>query len=188
MLLAIIVVVAVVAVLATAVAATMGAGRDAGRIESVAIDLRRLAYEIHGEFPPTFKNHVTRYPSRLSHLVTKITDSDLNSCGSTYGNAPASNWRGPYHLTPPGANVATSGYTLGTGFVANNLLVRDPASGTGTSSAILSIVIPNVARADAEALGLVMNGTRAGAGAGTTVRFGAGDPVTVTYLLEIVGC
>lgn len=187
-LLAIIAVLAVVAVLATVVAATMGADRDAGRIELVAEGLKRLAYEIGGEVPPTFANNVGRNPSRLSHLVTKISNLDNNSCGATYTSAQATGWRGPYHLTPLGAYVATSGYTIGTGFVANNLMVRNPATGTQTSTAVLSIVIPNVVRADAEALGVVVDGTRAGAGAGLRVRFGAGNPVTVTYDVEIVGC
>lgn len=187
-LLAVLIMVAITAVLATAVTATMGAGRDAGRIEAVAEGLRRLSYEIGGEFDPTFKLDVGRNPSRLSHLVIKILGTDLNSCGSTYGNAPAGNWAGPYHLTPMGANVSAQGYTLASGFVANDLLVRDPATGTANSEGLLYIVMPNVARADAEALGLVVDGTRAGGGPGTEVRFGAGDPVTVNYVVEIIGC
>lgn len=187
-LLGVIVMVAIGAVLATVVTVTLGAGHDAGRIESVAEGLRRLGYEIRGELAPTFRSDVGRYPSRLSQLATKIVSGDLNSCGGTFMNPQLSGWKGPYHLTPMGANVATTGYTLATGFVANDLLVRDPATGNQNSEALLYIVMPGVSRADAEALGVVMDGRRTGSGPGTTVYFGTGDPVTVRYAMEIIGC
>lgn len=175
--------VSVLAVLSAVITVNLTGDNDARRIAKVADILKRLELEIAG-VAPSFKSEVDRYPGRLSDLATRPTTADKNSCQGTsvytsaQVNATNGAWKGPYHIFP----MPVTGYQIASGFLATNMMTRSsPTNVVGT----LPIVITNVTRSDAQGLGIVVDGTNTGTGA--KVKFGAGDPVTVSYLVTIQG-
>lgn len=137
-------------------------------------------------------------PSRLSQLTNRITSTDLNSCGGTFG-ALAANWTQNFFNQPIAVGEP---FKIADGFIANDQLERYNAAGvlanlSPTSSVAgggtLAIVIPNVSLADAEALAALMEGDQpspVGSGNFAVVRFTpSGDaPVTVRFHMAIHGC
>jgi prepilin-type N-terminal cleavage/methylation domain-containing protein len=149
----------------------------------------------------SFLQTIGAYPLRLSQLTTQITTSDRNACKragtdnytsaaipTTGPDAPGYTlgWISPYFAQElPQAG----GFELASGYVTQDTLVRSPAVPTGSGSGqfgTLSIRLPSVVRADALALDakvdFVVDGTKG------TLRYGAGDPVQVNYLLIVSGC
>lgn len=180
-LLAAVVLVAVIAVLSTIITVNLTGDNDAKRIAQVADILKRLEIETDST-SPAFRAQVARLPGRLSHLGRRIVSTDLNPCGTAYGTA-AANWVGPYHIFP----MTGGSYFIAQGFIANDALVRVP-TGASPAAGTLAIVIPGVSRSDAQALGVVVDGTNSGTG--KYVKFPAtGDPVTVEYQNPVAaGC
>ena len=137
-------------------------------------------------------------PGRLSHLTTKITTSDLNSCGYTYAAGQTGLWSRNYYGTPISS---TTPFHVADGFLADDVLQRFDSTGAakkftrpaGTDSAFapgtLAIVMQNVAISDARALAALMEGDQSG-GSSSIVRFTANgnSPITVFYHMTIHGC
>lgn len=187
----VIAIVAVLAVLATVITVNLTGDNDQKRVARTADILKRFELETVGVIP-SFHGQVTQNPGLLSELVTKPLTTSRNSC--TTGQASktltsASLWRGPYHLIP----IPTTGYDLAPGFLANDLMVRNP-SNTTNGSGTLAIVMNNVSAADAVALGLAIDKVSTGAGstglAGSQVQFTlvGNNPITVQYLFPVTGC
>ncbi len=176
-LIAAIVFVAVMAVIATVITVSVSGDNDARRIRKAADGLLRLAREIDS-VAPSFRTAVQAKPGRLTQLVTKITQVMPNACGGTFTLAQSDLWAGPYHPVPIGA----AGYPIAPGFVANDVLTANLARTR------LPIVMNNVAIADAEDLGLLVDGVSTGAGPVVTFTPNGTNPVTVSYNVLITGC
>ena len=175
----------VVAVLATVVVTTLSGGNDADRITQAADVLKRFEVEIINSTGPAFKINTGANPGRLSHLFRHITGSDRNSCGVLYGTSGGGDnvtpQRGPYHLVP---YPLAGPFIISPGFVANDVLVRNPA-GVATAGT-LAVVMDNVTLGDAKLLGRYIDGRVDGLG--TYVRFALTDPTSVSYLIPVTGC
>jgi len=185
-LIAAIVFVAVMAVIATVITVSLSGDNDARRIRKAADGLLRLAREIDS-VAPSFRTEVQAKPGRLTQLVIPITGAMPSACGVTFAEAaadqagtgaPGNGWNGPYHPVPIGA----AGYPIAPGFVATDVLA---ANGARTR---LPIVMNNVAIADAEDLGLLVDGVSTGAGPVVTFTPNGTNPVTVSYNVLITGC
>lgn len=172
-----IVFVAVVAVLATVITVNLSGDNDAKRVRKAADILLRFAREIDS-VAPSFRSQVGVNPGRLSQLVVPLVVGDVNSCGAAYTVLQRSNWRGPYHLVP----IQTTGYNIAPGFFASNVLTANAARTR------LPIVMNSVALADAQSLGLIVEGISTGAGPVVTFTPSGNNPVTVSYNVGITGC
>jgi hypothetical protein len=218
--------VAILAVFATVVIVHVGAsgrtGDDAKRVEDAAKMLERLrdaavrynfgdpsltglnSRNINGDTSFTAKISGIGAvrggvnPSKLSQLTTKITTSDVNSCGGAFNSSQANSWQQNFFSQP----ITTGTFKLADGFIANDALERynpagvltnlSPATSV-TGAGTLAIVIPNVALADAQALAMLMEGDQPsplGSGNFAVVRFtpSGNAPVTVRYHMAIHGC
>jgi hypothetical protein len=179
-----VVTVVVLAVLATIVTKALSGGNDADRIAMVADVLKRFEVEIINPTGPAFKINTGANPGRLSHLFRHITGADRNSCGALYttsgGTNNVGNQRGPYHLVPYPTNGP---FIISPGFVANDVLVRNPNS---SSAGTLAVVMDNVTLGDAKLLGRQVDGRVDGLG--PYVRFALTDPTSVSYLIQVTGC
>jgi prepilin-type N-terminal cleavage/methylation domain-containing protein len=149
----------------------------------------------------SFLQKVGAYPLKLSQLTTQITTADRNSCNRagtdnylstaipTAGpDAPGYTlgWGSPYFTEEL---PAAGGFELASGYVTQDQLVRTPSAPTGTGSGqfgTLAIRMPSVVRADALALETKVDGVQNGTKG--TLRYGAGDPVQVDYILIVSGC
>jgi type II secretory pathway pseudopilin PulG len=176
-LIAAIVFVAVMAVIATVITVSLSGDNDARRIRKAADGLLRLAREIDS-VAPSFRTEVRAKPGRLTQLVMPITAAMLDACGGNFTVADANRWNGPYHPVPIGA----AGYPIAPGFVATDVLAANVARTR------LPIVMNNVAIADAEDLGLLVDGVSTGAGPVVTFTPNGTNPVTVSYNVLITGC
>lgn len=188
----IIVGVAIISIIAIVVFAnvnpTAKASSDSERISIAAANFDELARNIAFFEPtkPAFSFHqvIGVYPSLLSQLTVPITTSQKNDCGVTFTNTQVNTWpAGVYY----GRQIPTTGFKIADGFVALDSLVRVPPNNSTLAAGSLSIVVPNVVRGDAASLARIVDGDSTGAiGA---VRFPAtGDPVTMSYRIEIGGC
>lgn len=158
------------------------------RIAVVAAKLDELARAIaffESTKPATsFRQTVGVYPSRLSQLVTAITAADANSCTALYTSGQVAAWKGNYYSQ----NIPVGGYKLEEGFTTQDLLSRQPANTSIVSAGVLNIIIPGVARSDAAALSLAVDGDSTGT-LGAIRYTASGDlPVTVSYRIEVGGC
>ena len=176
-LIAAIVFVAVMAVIATVITVSLSGDNDARRIQKAADGLLRLAREIDS-VAPSFRTEVRAKPGRLTQLVIPITTAMPDACGSNFTVAEGNRWNGPYHPVPIGA----AGYPIAPGFVATDVLAANVARTR------LPIVMNNVAIADAEDLGLLVDGVSTGAGPVVTFTPNGTNPVTVSYNVLITGC
>jgi hypothetical protein len=177
----VIVAIVVAATLAAIVAVTLSGDNDQARIERVADILHRFVAEIdttQAASGQSFIGQVGKYPSRLSHLYTKILNGDLTCKGNTYGGGGAGGWRGPYHLVP----IATTGHYLAPGFFANDVL-------TNLSNTDIAIEMQNVNLDDAKALELFVEKKSDGSGPIVTYAPTTGtSPVVVRYHIVVSGC
>ena len=136
-------------------------------------------------------------PGRLSHLTSKITTSDFNSCGFAYTAGQATGWDRVFYSSPISSSTPIQ---IAPGFFADDTLARYDSTGTskhllsGDANALrapgtLAIVMRNVAISDAQALAARMEGDQSG-GNSSIVRFTPNGtaPVTVYYHMEIHGC
>lgn len=139
-------------------------------------------------------------PGRLSHLTTKITTSDFNSCGFAYTTGQANAWVRNFYSSPISASVPIR---IADGFLADDVLTRYDSTGAPKvflssdaanslnpgAPGTLAIVMQNVALSDAQALAARMEGDQSG-GISSTVRFtpSGNAPVTVSYHMAIHGC
>lgn len=203
----VIVTLAILGALALAVALNLPAssllGGDSARIDNVAYDLRKLAEASSSftgalEVPTSFAQIMSTNnlggvnPNRLSHLTTKVTSANRNSCGATY--TTSGNWTIPFYQR----FLPTAGVQLADGFFADDTLSRHNPAGVPdkrsggpdlTTPGTLAIVMRNVSRTDAIALATRFEGDRSGTPANLgAIRFGAGDPVTVFFHFNIHGC
>lgn len=116
------------AVLLPALNSQIGKG-DAGRVASDLTNIQTGAQ--------AFLSDVHRYPSSLAHLTTAITSANTDILGSTYPNALASKWKGPYlqkdAISPSGLGSIQTAFTTTTGANSINYL---------------SVVLNNVSHAD----------------------------------------
>ena len=188
-------------------ASTLQTSDQSDRVAQAALtlnDIARAIAALESTNPPTsFLQTVGAYPSTLSQLTHVITTSDLNSC-RVAGTSPytssaiptsgvtepgyVAGWNGPYYQAdfPVGGS-----YTVATGFVTQDDLVRNPTnlppSPKGPDFAgTLAIRMPNVTRSDAIALDVQVDQIQDGTDG--TVRYGTGDPVTVDYVLSVSNC
>lgn len=219
--------VAILAVFATVVLVHVGSsgrtGDDAKRVEDAAKMLERLrdaavrynfgdpsltglnSRNINGDTSFTAKISGIGAvrggvnPSKLSQLTTKITTSDVNSCGGAFNSSQANSWQQNFFSQP----IPVGGtFKLADGFIANDALERYNPAGvltnlspttSVTGAGTLAIVIPNVSLADAQALAMLMEGDQPsplGSGNFAVVRFtpSGNAPVTVRYHMAIHGC
>ncbi len=178
-------------------------GGDSARIDRAAYELQKLG-EASSSFtgvreePTSFAQIMSTSnlggvnPGRLSHLTTKVTSADRNSCGATY--TTAGNWTAPFY----GRFLPAAGVKLADGLVADDTLSRHNPAGVPdkrggasdlTTPGTLAIVMRNVSRTDAIALATRFEGDRTGTPANLgAIRFGTGDPVTVFFHFTIHGC
>lgn len=177
---AVLVTVVVLAVLSTVMVTTLSGGNDADRITQAADVLKRFEVETINATAPAFKINTGVNPGRLSHLFRHITTADPNSCGTGYTSTIVGNQRGPYHLVP--YPVSTQ-FIIAPGFVANDVLVRNPNS---SSAGTLAVVMNNVTLGDAQLLGRYVDGRVDGKG--TYVQYSLTDPTSVSYLIPVIGC
>lgn len=159
---------------------------DVERISVAAQNLDELARAIAFFEPtkPAFSFHQTVgvYPGFLSQLTVQLTTSQRNSCGTTFTNQQVTAWTGTYY----GRQIPTTQFKVADGFIAQDALVRVPTTNATQERGALYIVMPAVARSDAVSLGLNVDGDASGTvGA---VRYPAGDPVAVSYRIEVGGC
>lgn len=109
-----------------------------------------------------FEVNVRRHPSRLSHLTTPITTTDVDLDGSAYGSSAAGRWKGPYvsrmlpdvALSEPVLEL-TSGGTL-----ANEVVCFDPVTaeyGCGPNT-VIAIITDDVRGSDFELINDVIDG------------------------------
>jgi hypothetical protein len=199
--------IAVVSFATSAVGGVSGGGTSdaAVRATEAAVALDRIATaiaQLETTNPPTsFFQTVGSYPSKLSQLTILITTSDRNSCDrvtDVYSGAalPAlpdepgyvAGWKGPYSIY---TFTTSGGFVAATGFTTQDDLVRVPTTPvnnpTGDELAgRLLIRMPSVVLSDAlaldEAVDKLISGTSG------TVRYGAGDPVTLDYEIRVSGC
>lgn len=210
-LLEIVVALAIMVVIAGAIFLAVGSssrtGGDAARIDEAATTLARLAdalarYSNASVNPEeqSFTQVISGIASgiltggvnagRLSYLTTKITNTDLDSCGAAYSNGEANRWIGPFYPTP----IPATGLRIADGFFANDLLVRyDQAgvpstAGGPTTPATLAIVMPGVAIEDARALAQAVEGDQGGVVGAVRFTASGNAPVTVSYHVNIHGC
>ncbi len=172
-----VILITVVAVLSAAVLVAFAGDNDRERIERTADVLHRLVAAIDTSKSVTsFGANVSEWPSKLSQLVTPISNpGDKNCAGASITATHASNWLGPYYLAP----IPTTGYPIAAGFTANNGLLK-------VSATSLAIVLPNVSLDDAKSLELFVEGKATGAG--PVVVFSSTNPTTVQYRLSAITC
>jgi len=136
-------------------------------------------------------------PGRLSHLTTKITTSNFNSCGFAYTAPQANAWARNFYTSPISSSTPIR---IADGFVADDILVRYDSLGVPRqlssvdvnrllAPGTLAIVMRDVALSDAQALAARMEGDQSG-GNQSIVRFTASGnaPVIVYYHMVIHGC
>lgn len=134
---------------------------------------------------PSFIQDLNQAPGRLSHLYVKLTNQDLDSCDIPFGQNEINNWRGPYHLVPM---LRDSAYQIEPGLVADDTLMRTPATASGQQPGILSVVMRNVQLELAQDLGFALDGVKTGAGPQITFTPNGTNPVTVYFNVPINGC
>lgn len=180
---AVILLVLMLAVAGTVVVVTLSGNNDQYRIENAADALHRLAAEIDtaraGQSQQSFIAQVTVYPSKLSHLYTKILSTDVPCVGTGTYDLNADNWKGPYHLVP----IPTTGLKIAPGFVANNAISR-------VSATVIAIQMPGSSLTDAQALELFVDRNGKSDGTGPVVVFSATNPTTINYRISglTTGC
>jgi hypothetical protein len=187
----VLIIVATFAVGATVILANVTGQQDAFRASRAAIVLNRLSIEFgkNGQ-NPSFVGDVGKYPGKLSHLVVPITTADKNDCGTNYtgggSNSEVGRWTGPYHLSPSRLDGT---YDIAPGFVAEDTLHRVPATAANASDpGLLEMVMLSVQLADAQALGLAVDGVTTGAGPKVLFTPNGNNAVTVYYATPLVGC
>ncbi|MGI9077558.1 MAG: type II secretion system protein, partial [Gemmatimonadaceae bacterium] len=141
-LLEIVVALAIMVVIAGAIFLAVGVssrtGGDAGRIDEAVATLAKLAdasvrYSNATTDPEqqSFSQVIGTIATggvnagRLSYLTTKITNTDRDSCNTTYSVVEAARWVGPFYPTP----IPTTGLKIADGFFANDLMVRYDQAG-----------------------------------------------------------
>lgn len=109
-----------------------------------------------------FEVNVRRHPSRLSHLTTPITASDVDLDGLAYGSSAAGRWKGPY-LSTMLPDVALSEPVLhlpSGGTIANEVVCFDPGSGEygcGPNT-VIAVITDGVRGSDFELINDVVDG------------------------------
>jgi hypothetical protein len=180
----VVVTLAVMMILATVVLANTAGTRQRDRTQNAVTELLRFGFEIGTNLKkPSFVGDVGKNPSRLSHLVQRITTAQVNSCGQNYTGSDVNKWLGPYHLTP---TVEDAYYQLMPGVVASDTLQRTPT--TGGANPIISIVMRNVSLELAQDLATAFDGNNSGAGPNITFVPSGTSPITVQYNVSVVGC
>jgi prepilin-type N-terminal cleavage/methylation domain len=139
-------------------------------------------------------------PGRLSQLTTKITTTDLNSCGYAYATATYTNrWTRAFYPYPINSSTPIR---IADGYYANDVLQRFDSNGvaktfarnagadTANAPGTLAIVMPNVSLSDAQALERRMEGDHNPTSNQSIIRYttNGSAPVTVFYHMEIHGC
>lgn len=177
---------AVMLILATVIVANTASGRHQERVRQATSALLRFASEFGAQGnAPSFIQDLNQAPGRLSQLYVKLTNQDLDSCDQPFGNQEINNWRGPYHLIPM---LKDSAYQIEPGLVADDTLMREPATATGQQPGTLAITMRNVAIEMAEDLGTALDGDALGDGPQLFFTKNGTQPVTVYFKVNIQGC
>lgn len=151
----VIVALAVILILAAVAVPQLGGYLDQKRVEETAALLQQLRDALYG--PSTsFRSNVGANASRLSHLSTPIVNGDGDSCGGNYTGGERNNWPdgGPYinWVIDPAAGLRTP---IGQ---ADDLLIRVPLNGGGSTGRLRIRFNNSVTLADAQALDLYVDG------------------------------
>lgn len=130
-----------------------------------------------------FRADIGRYPSKLSYLSSQPSGNVDDTCGRDLNADWSTDWNGPYVQT----NITSSGITVGSATIQNDLR-RDPATlGAGTVADLL-VDVEDVDESTAEELDDSFDGDdNLSAG---SVRWvdGGGDRGTLTFAIRIRGC
>ena len=182
----VVVTLAVMLILATVIVANTASGRHQERVRQATAALLRFRSEFGAQGnAPSFIQDLNQAPGRLSQLYQKLTNQDLDSCDQPFGNQEINNWRGPYHLVPM---LKDSTYQIEPGLVADDTLMRSPATAIGQQPGTLSMIMRNVSLELAQDLGMAMDGVNTGAGPQITFVPNGTQPVTVYFNVSIQGC
>lgn len=194
----IVVALTIIIVLAAIVTYRASAADDLERYRRVAKKLEAIARAItffeHTRPPYSFRQTVFASPSRLSQLTKLITVSDVDSCKlAVYSAAEVARWKGPYYSREFPLNGT---FRVEDGFVLQDTLVRDPATGdpgpyaasNPPPRASLKMVMLNVTPEDAKGLADVVDGDQSGTIGAVRFTLSGVDPIPVYYGVEIRGC
>jgi type II secretory pathway pseudopilin PulG len=129
---------------------------------------------------------VGEYPRFITYLSRPLLSGDVDSCAGTLTATQRGRWAGPYVSRV----VPAAGLPIFIG-IANDTLVRSPATGAANSTATLTVRVSNVRRLDAENadVDLEPNVNGLGSAAGI-VRWvdAANGLVTLSLIKTITGC
>lgn len=176
----IIVAIAVMLILAATITPSVLGILDKDRVDKGAAVLKNLASGIS-----EFKRDVTKNASRLSQLSVGINTQSENSCGNRFSSGEVSNYDGPYI----NREVSSGGIAMEFG-IAQNLLIREPATSASTGAAgVLKIVVTGVSEQDAIALNDAEDGDNSSTlGAIRWTTPPVNGFVTLYYTMPISGC
>jgi prepilin-type N-terminal cleavage/methylation domain-containing protein len=180
---------AIIAILAAVAFQNLAGHSDRMRVAQSVSALQAARLSIY-----RFDSAVGRFPLTIQQLHTKITGSDVNSCGTTYSTkgagAEVTAWEnnargGPFREYPS----AVTGFPIGVGVVSDTF-IREPATAANTdrSFGLLQVVVRRVTDEDAAELNLIVDGDGSATnGAVRWVADGSGTN-TMTWNIPIAGC